>query len=178
MVKILPVKAVIYFKQPYRFRIKSKYIAILPKKGFSNLSGIIRDSTAYTAVYTGKEDFGKSTAQIISLIPASDSGDLILAKFWIDLTTNLVLKSQLTTNSAGTMIIDYFYLTQKAIVLPDKMIFTIDVKKFKIPKPIPTDLQNPGKAEKGNARVSKGDVILISLKNYKINEGLSESIIK
>lgn len=178
LIKILPVNAVIYFKQPDKFRMKSKNIAILPRQGFSDLSRIIRDSTAYTAIFTGKEFIDKSNAQIISLIPAADTGDLILAKFWIDPSRSLVLKSQLTTRSSGTMLIEYFYLTQSAFGLPDKMIFTVDVKKFKIPKAIATDIQNPSKAEKGNAKPSKKGVILISMKNYKINKGLADAFFK
>jgi len=174
LIKIFPVNAVIYFKQPDKFKVESKNIAIMPRQGFSDLSKIIHDSTSYTAVFTGKEIIGKSLAQIASLIPAVDTGDLVLAKFWIDASTNLILKSQLTTRSSGTMLIEYFYGAESAFGLPDKMIFTVDVKKFKVPKIIATDIQNPGKDAKGNAGASKKGVILISMKNYKINSGLKD----
>jgi hypothetical protein len=171
-IKIFPVNAVIYFKQPDKFKVESKNIAILPRQGFSDLSKIIHDSTSYTAVFTGKELNGKSLTQITSLIPSVDTGDLVLAKFWIDASSNLVLKSQLTTRSNGTMLIEYFYGTQAIYGLPDKMIFTVDVKKFKVPKIIATDIQNPDKAIKRKTKTSGKGVILISMKNYKINTGL------
>jgi len=177
LIKIFPVNAVIYFKQPDKFKVDSKSIAIMPRQGFSDLARIIRDSTSYTSVYTGKENIGNSTAHIISLIPSVDTGDLILAKFWIDAPRNLVLKSQLTTRSSGTMLIEYFYGSQAAFGLPDKMIFTVDVKKFKIPKVIATDIQNPQtKTAKANPKSSKKGIILIGLKNYKINSGLKNII--
>ena len=178
LIKILPVNAVVYFRQPDKFRVKSKNIAILPRQGFSDLAKIIRDSTAYAAVYTGKEEIGKLPAQIISVIPSADTGDLVLAKFWIDASRNLILKSQLTTRSSGTMMIEYFYGTQVAFGLPDKMIFTVDVKKFKIPKAIATDIQNTAKAPETKSKAPKKGVILIGLKNYKINQGLKDSFFR
>lgn len=175
LIKILPVTAVVYFKQPDKFKVESKSIAIMPRQGFSDLAKIIRDTTSYTAVFTGKEKIGNSLTQLISVIPSVDTGDLVLAKFWIDYTRNLVLKSQLTTRSSGTMLIEYFFTTQVAFGLPDKMIFTVDVKKFKIPKVMASDVNSPGKSPKPNEKDAKKGVIEINLKNYKINQGLKDA---
>ena len=175
LIKILPVNAVIYFRQPDKFKVESKGIAIMPKQGFSDVAKIIRDTTTYTAFFTGKEKVDNSLTQIISVIPLVDTGDLVLAKFWIDYARNLVLKSQLTTRSSGTMQIEYFYSTQIAFGLPDKMIFTVDVKKFKIPKVMASDMNNTSKAPKSDEKESKKGIILIDLKNYKINQGLKEA---
>ena len=178
LIKILPVNALVYFKQPDKFKVESKSIAIMPRQGFSDVAKIIRDTNSYTAVYTGKEKIGTSLTQIISVIPSIDTGDLVLAKFWIDYAHNLVLKTQLTTRSSGTMQIEYFYGTQLAFGLPDKMIFTVDVKKFKIPKVMASDMNTPGKVPKANEKESKKGVILIDLKNYKINQGLKDAFFK
>ena len=178
LIKILPVNSVIYFRQPDKFKVESKGIAIMPKQGFSDVAKIIRDTTAYTAFFTGKEKVDNSLTQIISVIPLVDTGDLVLAKFWIDYARNLVLKSQLTTPSSGTMQIEYFYSTQIAFGLPDKMIFTVDVKKFKIPKVMASDVNSSSKAPKTDAKESKKGVILIDLKNYKINQGLKDAFFK
>jgi len=178
LIKILPVNAVIYFRQPDKFKVESKGIAIMPKQGFSDVAKIIRDTTTYTAFFTGKEKVDNSLTQIISVIPLVDTGDLVLAKFWIDYARNLVLKSQLTTRSSGTMQIEYFYSTQIAFGLPDKMIFTVDVKKFKIPKVMASDMNNTSKAPKSDEKESKKGIILIDLKNYKINQGLKDSFFK
>jgi hypothetical protein len=175
LIKILPVNAVVYFKQPDKFKVESKGIAIMPRQGFSDVAKIIRDTTSYTAVFTGKEKIGTSLTQIISVIPSVDTGDLILAKFWIDYARNLVLKSQLTTRSSGTMQIEYFYGIQIAYGLPDKMIFTVDVKKFKIPKVMASDVNSSSKPQKSDDKESKKGVILIDLKNYKINQGLKDA---
>ena len=178
LIKILPVNAIVYFKQPDKFKVESKAIAIMPRQGFSDVAKIIRDTTSYTAVFTGKEKIGTSLTQIISVLPSVDTGDLVLAKFWIDYARNLVLKSQLTTRSSGTMQIEYFYGTQIAFGLPDKMIFTVDVKKFKIPKVMASDVSSSSKAPKSDDKGSKKGVILIDLKNYKLNQGLKDAFFK
>ncbi len=175
LIKILPVNAVIYFKQPDKLKLESKSIAVMPRQGFSDVAKIIMDSTSYTAVATGTETIGSIQAQIVSLIPSVDTEDLVLAKFWIDASANLIIKSQLTTRSSGTMTIEYFYGTQEAFGLPDKMIFTVDVKKFKIPKALASDLHSQVKTPVVDEKKDKKGQIVINLKNYKINSGLKDS---
>jgi len=175
LIRILPVNAVIYFKQPDKFKLDSKSIAVMPRQGFSDVAKIIMDSTSYTAVSTGTETIGNVQAQIVSVIPSVDTEDLVLAKFWIDASVDLILKSQLTTRSSGTMTIEYFYGTQIAYGLPDRMIFTVDVKKFKIPKALASDFHNQAKASVVDDKKDKKGQIVINLKNYKINSGLKDS---
>jgi len=172
LIKILPVNATIYFKQPDKFKVKSKGIAILPRQGFSDFSGMIGDSNSFTAVFTGKENIEKSAVQIISLIPVVDTGELILAKFWVDGKRNLVLKSQLTTRSNGTIQIEYSYFTQETYGLPDNMTFTLDVKKFKMPKAMSPNAKNRGSDSGTKQKEQRKGTIHVALKNYKINQGL------
>ena len=108
-IRILPVQAKVYFKQPDRFKVDSKGIVLLPKQGFSDFYKVIRDTTSYSAVIAGQEKIQQTTVQVINVIPAQDTADLILARLWVDAGNSLVLKSQLTTRSNGTMIIDYTY---------------------------------------------------------------------
>lgn len=176
MIRILPVRAKIYFKQKDKFKVDSKGIVLLPKQGFSDFQKVIRDSTTYTAVLTGQDKIGQTPAQILNIIPNIDTADLILAKLWIDAGNNLVLKSQLTTRSSGTMLIEYTYGAQKQYGLPDKLVFTVDTKKFKIPKGVATDLNKPT-APTDKAPAKKGQ-IFITLNQYKINGGVSDAIFK
>lgn len=176
MIRILPVRAKIYFKQKDKFKVESKGIVLLPKQGFSDFQKVIRDSTTYTAVLTGQEKIGQTPVQVINIIPALDTADLILAKLWIDAANSLVLKSQLTTRSSGTMLIEYTYGAQKSYGLPDHLVFTIDVKKFKIPKGVATDINKPVAA--ANAATAKKGQIFIALKEYKINGGVSDGVFK
>ena len=175
-IKMLPVEAEIYFKQPDRFKVKSKGIAILPKQGFSDFSKTIKDSNSYVAIIAGKETIVKSIATLLNIIPNADTSDLILGKLWIDTEKNLVLKSQLTTKSNGTILVEYIYNSQIYYGLPDSMIFTVDVKKFKVPKGVSADINNPGSPKNDTGKEPKKGKIYITLKNYRVNKGIPESI--
>ncbi len=178
MIKILPVNAKVYFKQKDKFKIESKSIAILPKQGFSDFSKTIKDTNSYFAMIAGEEMVNKTKTMIINLIPKMDTGDLVLAKFWVNKEQSLVYKSQSTTKSNGTMLIDYFYFNTEPqkYGLPDSMVFTVDVKKFKIPKAVAADLNKTKSSNNNNDKPVKKGKIYIRFKNYAINKGISDKV--
>ncbi len=175
MVKILPSQATIYFKQKDKFKIDSKGIAIVPKQGFNDIAKLLSQKDSYTAMVMGNEVMNGTKADIVSVFPASDTSDLVLAKLWIDPVNDIVLKSQITTRSSGMVTILYTYGAQKKWGLPDKMVFTVDVKKFKIPKGIATDI-NKNSAADANKPTAKTGEIKIDLTNYRVNIGIKDEV--
>ena len=178
LIKILPVRATIYFKQKDKFRVVSKSIAVLPKQGFNDLQKIIADTNTFTAIITGAENIRDIATQVVNVIPMSDTGDVVLAKLWVDPTNSLVYKSQITSRENGTLSIDYFYTNYKKFGLPDSLIFTVDVKKFKIPKGIATDINKSKNESEKDKKPNKFGKIFITLSNYKINLGIEDKIFK
>jgi len=65
---------------------------------------------------------------------------------------NIIIKSQLTTKSNGTILTEYSYGSQTAFGLPDKMIFSVDVKNSRIPKSVVADMNNTDKKEQDKER--------------------------
>lgn len=176
-IRMMPVNAKIYYKQKDKFKVESKSIAIVPRQGFDQASKLLADTSSFTTIIQGKEMIGVTQAVIINIIPLSDTSDLILGKLWIDTKQNIILKSQLTTKSNGTILTEYTYGTQLVYGLPDKMVFTVDVKKFKIPKSVAADMNNKPKEEDKSKEKKKGQ-IAITLSNYQINKGISDSVFK
>jgi len=176
-IRMLPVAAKIYYKQKDKFKVESKSIAIVPRQGFDQASKMLADTNSFTTVIQGKEMIGKVQTIIINIIPLSDTSDLILGKLWIDQKQNIILKSQLTTKSNGTILTEYTYGTQLVFGLPDKMTFTVDVKKFKTPKSVAADMNNKPKEEDKKKDQKKGQII-ITLTNYQINKGIPDAIFK
>lgn len=174
MIKILPVNATLYYKQKDQFKMVSKGIAILPKQGFTDLTKIIRQKGTYTAFVTGNEMQNKTPITIISILPLSDTSDVVLLKIWVDPNLNIV-KSQMTTRSSGTLTATYEFGLQAAYGLPDRMVFTMDVKKFKIPKGLTTDIQRQSNP---NQVVPKTGTIYILLSNYSINKGIDDAVFR
>lgn len=177
-IRMLPIDAKIYYKQKDKFKVESKSIAIVPRQGFDQSSKMLADSNSYTAVLQGTEMINEIKTSIVNIIPLSDTSDLVLGKLWIDTQQNVILKSQLTTKSNGTILMEYTYGTQSIYGLPDKMIFSIDVKKFKIPKTVTADINNSSADKTAKVKDPKKGKIFISLSNYQINKGIADSIFK
>jgi len=175
-IKMLPIEAKIYYKQKDKFKVSSKNIAIVPKESFVQLTKLIGDTNSYAAVKQGSEMLGNTMVTIVNIIPLTDTGDVILGKLWIDEKNAVIMKSQITTKSNGTILTEYIYGSQLNYGLPDQMNFEIDVKKFKIPKSVAADI-NTTKSKSDGKEGKKGKII-IKLKNYKINQGLSDALFK
>lgn len=175
-IKMLPVNAKIYFRQPYQMRIKSTGIAILPRQGFDQVFKALSDTNSYVSVYQGTDPNDRS--EVVSIIPVSDTSDLVLGKFWIDGGAGLIKRSQITTKSNGTIYSEYFYGKHSDMALPDSLIVTVDTKKFKIPKAVAADINNyNAQAKDPSAKSSKGKIYM-RFSNYRINQGLPDDVFK
>lgn len=179
MIKIMPSKAKIYFKQKDQFKIESKGITILPKQGFTELNTFLSDKSKYTAVFGDSLKIRDVDTRLINLIPNSTSGEIILAKIWVDQKNAVIMRSQVTTQTNGTVKTDYKYGSQLSNGLPSELKFEIDVKKFKMPKSVAADINKTSdeKTKKNTKQKSKG-TITITLSDYTVNSGLSDSIFK
>lgn len=175
--KILPQRAKVYYRQPDKFRVKAQGIAILPRQSFDQLFSLIAKENAYLPVISGEEKYGDVLTKVVNVIPLTDTGDLVLARLWIDPQQDLILKSQLTTRTNGTVLIAYQYGANASFALPDKINFTIEVKRFKIPKAVSADLNSPA-SKPATGKEPKTGTILIALSNYIINKGIPASVFK
>jgi hypothetical protein len=101
-------------------------------------------------------------------LPLANEGDLVLAKIWVDAQSMVILKSVITSRSNGTILSEYDYTTDKSWGLPSRIKLTIDVKKFKIPKGVSTDIQRTNRpTDDGNG--SKKGTIEVIFGKYKVN---------
>ena len=174
-IKMLPIDVKIYFKQKDKFKVESKSIALIPRQGFDQLSKMLSDTNQFTCMIQGLEMLGATSTKIINVIPLSDTTDVILGKLWVDPLESLVLKLQLTTKSSGTIITEYQYGIQKTYGLPDLMVFTIDVKKFKIPKLMGADVHHEKADLDNKQQEKKNGKIVVKLGNYQINNGIPDA---
>jgi len=173
--KMLPINAKVYFKKKDKFKVDSKSIAILPRQNFDQLTKMLADPTTFTAMVQAKDVIQNIPVTIVSIIPLADTSDLILGRLWIDTQNDLVYKAQLTTKTNGTILTEYFYSTQSAYGLPDKIIFTVDIKKFKLPKSVTADINNTKPKEETKEKQGK---ITVMMSEYVINKGVSDDVFK
>ena len=178
LIKIMPVNASIYFKQKDKFKVVSKGIAILPKQGFTDVNTFLMNKGSYMAVSSGIKTISEIKTNLITVIPTGETNEIILAKLWIDTKRDVIMRSQVTTRSSGTVIVDYSYGTEVQFGLPNQLTFTIDVKKFKMPKSVAADLNKTDQQKKKKADKDQKGTIVIKLTNYKVNKGISDAVFK
>lgn len=177
-IRMLPIDAKIYFKQKNKFKVESKSIAIVPRQGFDQASKMLADTNAFTALVQGTELIGTVKASVINIIPVADTSDLILGKLWVDTQQQLILKSKLTSRANGTIVTEYSYGNQSQYALPDKMVFSVDVKKFKLPAGTTGDMNANAKKTNEKPKDDKKGQITITLTNYQINKGIPDDFFK
>lgn len=173
--KILPQKAKVFYRRPDKFRVKSEGIAILPRQNLDQLFQLTANENEFMAFAIGDDAVQGVPVKVLNIVPVSDTSDLILAKIWVDPVKDLVLKSQLTTKTNGTILIEYTFGTQSAFALPDQAVFTIEVRKFKIPKAISADL-NSAASKKDSGKEQKTGKIILRFSDYQINKGLADAV--
>jgi outer membrane lipoprotein-sorting protein len=173
-VNIEAISGKVFYKVPDKFRVRTKGIIFLPKQNPYYALAMLKDTNAYTAVPGGTEKIGSVTCTIVNVIPNKDD-DLILGKFWIDDARGLVIKSQLTTKSNGTIIVENQFGKMQQYALPDKMVFTVDMAKFKVPKAVAVDLNSKSKVDK-NASGKGTGTITLQFSNYAINKQLKDAV--
>jgi outer membrane lipoprotein-sorting protein len=174
MIKILPSKAKIYFKQKDKFKVEAKGIVIMPKQGFTDVNTFISNSKNYQSILGDTTVINSTKSVLVTVIPNGESSEIILAKLWVDYTRNVLMKTQVTTKTNGTMTTIFTYGDKVSYGLPSKMVFEIDVKKFKLPKSVAADINNRDIKTKEDTR--KKGTITISLSNYSVNQGLSDAL--
>lgn len=175
-IKVPIAKATIYFKQKDKFKVESKGIAILPKQGMSDLTGFLSNEKKYSAVLGEAKTINEHKTRLISILPSDENSEIILAKVYISTSEDLIYRTVLTTKSSGTVSIDYEYNLNKKYGLPNKMTFTVDIKKFKMPKSVASDIRNNEKKKKYKEN-EKGTIVL-TFSNYLVNKGISDEVFK
>jgi outer membrane lipoprotein-sorting protein len=176
MIKILPSKAKIYFKQKDKFKVESKGIVILPKQGFTDVNSFISNTKNYQSILGDTTTINSTKSVLVTVIPNGESSEIILAKLWVDYTRNVLMKTQVTTKTNGTVTTIFTYGDKVSFGVPSKMVFEIDVKKFKMPKSVAADINNREPKAKKDTR--KKGTITVTLSDYSINQGLNDSLFK
>jgi hypothetical protein len=175
-IKMLPINAKIYFKQKDKFKVDSKGIAIVPRQGFEQIGKLIGDSSSYIANFQSSELVNGLKTSLLTIIPLSDTVDVVLGKLWVDEKNAVIVKSHVTTRSNGTIVTEYTYGKQLAYGLPDLMQFEVDIKKFKVPKAVAADINSEQKKTK--EKEGRKGKIIIRLDNYQINKGINDAVFK
>lgn len=171
--------AKVYFKKPNKLKVvKEKGISILPKGGISINTAAVLGMNNYTAIDAGEAEVNGIKTKVVKLLPTDDNSDIVISTLYIDEQTLLIKKTATTTKENGSFEMEMFYGTYAHLGLPDKMIFSFNVKDYKMPKGITLDFDDDLNAqEKQKLKKKKGKVEFI-YSNYIINKGVADAVFK
>ena len=172
-------KVIVYYKKPNKIKlIKGKGISILPKGGITmNTSSIIGMSN-YRAIDAGDTTINGNKTRIVVLIPLDINSEVSITYLYIDEANLLIRKSATTTKENGSFEMEMFYGAYTNFGLPDKMIFSFNLKDYRMPKGVTLDFDDDlSKEEKLKLKKKKGKVEFTYTK-YTINKGVDDSMFK
>jgi outer membrane lipoprotein-sorting protein len=168
----------LYYKSPGKLKLeRDGGISVLPKKSISLSVDNMMPTGNATVIDAGRETIGSIPARIIKVIPEGES-DIILAKVWVDEARMLALRTETTTRDNGTVRMDLTYGRYVAQALPDKIVFVMDVKEYKLPKGVTMDYdEGTAPIEKTKEpKLPKKGRIEIRYLSYKVNTGLGDEV--
>ena len=169
----------IFYKKPDKFKVRKEGgISILPKGGVSiNLNSIIMTDN-YTVIAAGETIADGVKVKIVKLLPLEDTGDVVLTTMYIDETNFVIRKSTINTRESGTYEMQMSYGKYIDWGLPDKVVFSFNIKDYKIPKGVTFEYDSGNQPAKEELLKNKKGKIEIRYANYVINKGVSDEIFK
>ncbi|TAD84101.1 MAG: hypothetical protein EAY75_13735 [Bacteroidetes bacterium] len=175
----VPVAQVnVYFKKPNKFRIsKEKGISILPKGGVSvNMQNQLADDN-FIALDAGTQTLGGAVVRVVKLLPADETGEVVLTTLYIDEANLLIRKASTTTRENGSYEVELTYGKWTAYALPDKTVFSFNTKDYKLPKGVTLEFDDGERPDANKLKKKKGTVE-ITYASYTINKGVPDSFFK
>ncbi len=172
-------KVKVYYKKPNRLKIvKDKGISILPKGGISMNTSSILGMANCTTIDAGEAVVSGIKTKVIKLLPTDDNSEIIITTLYIDEANSLIKKSATTTRENGSFEMEMFYNTYANLGLPDKMIFSFNVKDYKMPKGVTLDFDDDMKPEEKAKLKHKKGKVEFTYTSYTINKGVADSMFK
>jgi hypothetical protein len=175
-IKIPQLSGVLYYKSPDKMRLERHGgLSILPKKKINlTLSNLIPAGNV-VVIDMGDQLVGGKHARVLKVIPEDEKSDIVLTKIWVDEINLLAVRTETTTRSEGTIVLDLEYGKYIAYALPDKVTVFMDLKDYKLPKGVTMDYNNLPEAKQKADKNQKGTLEISYLK-YAINKGVNDSV--
>lgn len=175
-----PVATVkIFYKKPDKLKIINESgISFIPQGSVNiNLNNVLATTGKYDIIDGGKET--GTGFWIIKLLPRDDTAEIVLSTLYIDEKNLVIRKAKNTTRESGTYELEMDYSKHTGYGLPDKVIFSFNVKEYKLPKGVSFDYDTGGKKEKKeDVLKNKKGKVEISYSEYVINKGIKDSVFK
>lgn len=170
----------LYFKAPDKLKLeRNGGISIMPKKSISMTLGNLIPAGSATVIDAGNDVINGQKVRIIQVVPQGET-DIVLTKVWVDVARGLALRTETTTRENGTVRMELEFNKYASLALPDRVIFVLDIKDYKLPKGVTMDYDDGSQemmAKAKKLRMKKGRIEIRYL-SYAVNKGLSDAFFK
>jgi outer membrane lipoprotein-sorting protein len=169
----------VYFKKPDKLKIINESGISLVPKGSINISigNVIGNVGGSDLIDAGKDD--KTGLTIIKLLPKDDNANVVLSILYIDEKQMLVKKAKTTTRENGTYELEMIYGRYAGYGLADKVIFSFNIKDYKLPKGVSLDYEDgSGKQPDTSKTKENKGIIELTYSTYSINKGIADNIFR
>lgn len=173
--KVPEARVTVYFKKPDKLKIKNeKGISLVPKGAVTiSLNNLLKGG--YTALDAGSDTTNGYKVRVVKLLPLDENADLVLSTLYIDESRLLILKARTTTRENGTYEVELSYGRYITYALPDKVIFTFNIRDYKLPKGITFDYDD-GSVKKQDAPAGAKGKVELGYSAYIINKGVPDTV--
>ena len=178
--KVPVADVTVYFKNPDKIRIKNdKGISLVPKGALSMGLNQLMANKNFTAIEAGNDKVNGIPVKIIKLLPLDETAQIALSTLYIDEARALILRARTTTRENGTYELVMNYGKWADYALPEKALFTFNITEYKLPKGLTFDYDDGShkKTDNNQLNSNKGTLEII-YKDYKINQGIQDSVFK
>jgi outer membrane lipoprotein-sorting protein len=169
----------VYFKKPDKLKIRNdKGISFVPKGAVTiSLNNLLKGG--YTVLDAGTDSAQGRKVRLIKLLPQDENADMVLSTFWVDDSRLVILRARTTTRDNGTYEVELFYGKYIGYALPDRVLFTFNVKNYKLPKGITFDYDDGSKSPKDRQPAGDGrGRVELTYGSYIINKGVPDSVFR
>ena len=176
-IKAPVAKVKVYFKKPDKIKIKNESgISLIPKGSVNlHLGNVLTKPSDFDIIDAGREE--KTGLRIIKLLPKDDNANVILSTLYIDEQLLLVKKAKTTTRENGSYELEMTYGKYAQYGLADKVIFSFNIKDYKLPKGVTFDYDDGTKESKDPEQMkNKKGKVEITYSDYQLNKGLPDTI--
>lgn len=166
----------VYYKKPDKMKIvNEKGISFIPK-GSMNINPVkfLAEAGAYQVMDAGKD--ASTGWRILKLLPSDENAEIVLSTIYIDEKNLLVQKTKNTTRENGTYELELSYGKYASFGLPDKVVFTFNIKDYKLPKGVTFEYDDGTRQQPADSVKNKKGKVEISYYTYQINKGVEEKI--
>lgn len=181
--KMPPLNGIMYYKAPDKLRMDRRNgVSLMPRRSVNFSIANLVAGTNVDVLDGGIETTAGVPLRILRVIPRDPGSDIVLARLWVDEARMLVTRTESTTRDDGTVQTWLTYSNYTKDALPDKILFVLDVKDFKMPKGVTMDYEGSvpeeqPKNSKDKGKRKKGRIEVTYLR-YTVNQGLSDAVFK